>query len=126
MIIEDNPNIPREGKGKEKGGRKQIEAGKSGKEYLEMLKKEKMYKGEEGMNPEAQIMYAIMYLEENNQVIDDYEGKGSASWQLGAYFPLAGSSPVAYWNRNLQRDRLSRYDPHNRHKNQGVRGGVRI
>ena len=98
-----NPNIPRGGEGKTTGKkgseRKQFEAGKRPKDYLDKLKTEKQYEHETGMTPEAQIMYATMYLEKHNRVIDDYDGAGSASYQLGAYFPASGVVPHAYWFR---------------------------
>ena len=52
------------------------------------------------MTPEDQLMYAITHLEETNQVIDDYKGKGSISYQVGAFFPASGGVPNAYWSRD--------------------------
>jgi len=89
LFIEDLPNIPREGKGETIGERKQLEANKTPKEYLNALQDESIYQNETGMTPEDQLVYALIHLEQTNQVIDDYSGHGSASYQLGAYFPAS-------------------------------------
>lgn len=86
ILVEDLPNIPRANQGKTLGERTQIEEGKSPIEYLAMLKNNEFYQGEVGMTPEEQIFYAIMHLEKINQVIDDEQGNGSESFQLGVYF----------------------------------------
>jgi len=78
--IETLPNIPRAGKGKELKGRKQLEAGLSPRKYLETLRTDPQYKNESGMTPEDQITYAMLYLEQTNQVVDDWQGKGSLSY----------------------------------------------
>lgn len=115
FLVEDLPNIPREGqgqkKGKEGGDRKQLEAGKEPKNYLEILKNDSQYKNEQGQTPETQIIYAIGYLEKHNQVIDYYGGNGSASYQLGAYFPTSGDIPNAYWARDVRLAYLGGDDP---------------
>src|SRR3989344_6570550 len=110
VLLEDMPNIPRAGRGKTVEGRKQVEAGKSPEEYLELLRKEKAYKGEEGLTPEADLLYALTQLEETNQVANDYQGKGSISYQLGAFFPSSGNVPLSCWDRNYRRANLDGYD----------------
>src|SRR3989344_1948346 len=101
-LVEDMPNIPREGNGKEVGKRKQLEANKSPTEYLKLLQTKSEYKNESGLTPEADIMYALTNLEETNQVTNDYQGKGSLSYQTGAYFPASGYVPNSYWNRDYR------------------------
>ncbi len=124
-MVEDLPNIPREGQGQEKGKagnkRKQLETNEKSKDYLEKLKNDPQYKNEQGQTPETQIIYAIQYLEKYNQVIDDYSGNGSASYQLGAYFPVSGDVPHAYWNRDDRRASLSRSDAVSSDSNSGTR-----
>ena len=67
-LVEDMPNIPREGQGKEVGKRKQLEANKSPIEYLKLLQTKSEYKNESGLTPEADIMYALTNLEETNNI----------------------------------------------------------
>ena len=139
VLLEDMPNIPRENP-ETKGGRTQIDVkGSSIKkyikrgedipspaEYLKVLQQDSTYKGEEGMTPEDQLMYAITHLEETDQVIDDYRGNGRASYQVGAYFPASGNVPNAYWDRGYRQAYLGRSNPDIRYDNCGVRSAVRI
>ena len=125
-LVEDMPNIPREGKGKEIGKRKQLETNKEPKEYLKLLQTKNEYKNESGLTPEADIMYALTHLEETNQVINDYSGKGSISYQIGAYFPSSGDVPDSDWDRGYRQALLNRYYPASRGSKYGVRSGVRV
>jgi hypothetical protein len=131
LLIEDMPNIPRAGKGEEIGGRKQLEANSTPEEYLKALKsaeaeKKDPYHGESGMMPEGQLAYAILHLEETDQVIDDWKGNGSVSYQAGAYFPSSGAVPYACWDRGDRRAYLGGYYPDDRDDGCGVRPAVRI
>ena len=126
MLTEDLPNIPRQGKGKEIGGRKQLEANQTPNKYLEILKTDPAHQNETGMTPEEQIILAILRLEETNQVLDDYSGNGSASHQLGAYFTDDGYVPSACWYRGGRQAYLGRGDPENSYSAFGVRAGVRV
>ena len=91
-----------------------------------MMQTNSQYAGEEGMNPEEQLIYAIQYLEQTNQVMDDWQGKGSISYQVGAYFPASGSVPFAYWDRGNRQADLVRNDPEYSYPRIGVRGAVRV
>ena len=127
VILRENlPNIPRTDKGKTIHNRKQLEAGGTPKKYLEILETDDQYKNETGMTPDDQIIYAIKHLEQTDQVIDDYQGNGSASYQLGAYFPADGGVPSAYWYRGDRQVRLSRYDPGSSVSVGGLRSSVRV
>ncbi len=140
LLLEDLPNIPREGKGETIGERPQIDTvGASIKkyikkgesipcpsEYLKALQDESIYQNETGMTPEDQLIYAITHLEQTNQVIDDYQGNGSISYQLGAYFPAAGFVPYAYWGRGYRQAVLAGDGPGARDDRYGVRGSVRV
>lgn len=132
LLAEDFPNIPKEGKGKEIGTkhkRKQIEANKTPEEYLRMLQNYREYKGELGQTPEDRIIYAITHLEETNQVIDDYQGKGSISYQVGGWFPVSlgvPDVPDAYWFRVDQRAYLGRSTPRNRSEDIGASFSARV
>ena len=126
LLLEDMPNIPREGKGQEIGGRHQLETNKSSTEYLRLLQTKSEYKGESGLIPEADLMYAITHLEETNQVTNDYSGKGSLSFQIGAYFPSSGLVPYSSWYRDIRQANLDRLNPSYRNSHYGVRVGVRV
>ena len=126
MLIENLPNIPRKDKGKEVKDRKQLEAGQTPNQYLETLKTNPIYQNETGMTPEEQIIYAIKHLEQTNQVIDYYSGKGSASYQLGTFFPAFIFVPYAYWNRDYRRVNLGGNTPGYSSSADGVRGAVRV
>src|SRR3989338_2761237 len=138
LLIEDMPNIP-ETDPKTVGGRTQIDTKGSAmeqflsgkkvptpKEYLQFIEQETVYSDEQGMTPEDQLMYAITHLEETDQVIDDYQGNGKISYQIGAYFPSSGHVPLAYCYRDYRQAYLNRYDVDNRNDNCGVRSAVRI
>ena len=124
LLLEDLPNIPRGGKGKKLKGRKQLEAGQSPEKYLKALQTNPQYKNESGLTPEEQIAYAILHLEQTNQVVDDYSGKGSVSYQLGAYFSGSDYIPNASWNRGSRQAYLGESTLWNRRG--GVRGRVKI
>ncbi|MBU0998964.1 hypothetical protein KKG24_01460 [Patescibacteria group bacterium] len=126
FLIENLPNLPSVGKGKTIGHRKQIETEKTPVEYLKMLHTNKAYQGEEGLNPEAELIYAITYLEETNQIINDWQGKGNISYELGAFLPSSNSIPWLSWDRDFKRADLWKLatwssDPHT-----GARVGIRI
>lgn len=125
-ILEDLPNIPKEGKGQEVGKRKQLEANKTPSEYLKFLQTKSEYKNESGLTPEADVMYALTNLEETNQVTNDYDGKGSISYQIGGYFPSSGYVPHSCWRRVIRRADLGGRDPTLRRSRYGVRVGVRV
>ncbi|MBI2633286.1 MAG: hypothetical protein HYW78_02745 [Parcubacteria group bacterium] len=133
LFVENLPNIPRQGKGIEIKGRKQLETGKTPNKYLKTLQTNAHYKNETGMTPEEQILYAITHLEQTNQAIDGYQGNqgnGSASYQIGSYFPLSfsvgGVVPYAFWDRDHQQTGFGEGDPGGHHPVVGVRSAVRI
>lgn len=126
LLLEDLPNIPREGKGETIGDRKQLEANQTPSEYLNKIQTDQNYQNEQGMTPEDQLAYAITHLEQTNQVIDDYFGNGSISYQLGAYFPASGVVPYAYWDRGSRLACLDWNVPGYRVGFCGVRASVRV
>jgi hypothetical protein len=125
IMIEVDPNIPRAGKGKPVGGRPRIEANKTPKEYLEAIGTGE-YQNESGMTPEEWLMQAITTLEEKNQVIDDWQGKGSIAYNTGAYFQATGYVPYACWDRGDRQAYLSRGAPAGRDDSVGARSAVRV
>ena len=124
-LIEENPNIPREGKGVTIGSRPQLETNKTSTEYLNILKTNKIYKHESGLTPEADIMLSILRLEQKNQVSNDYRGKGALSYQIGSYF-VSGVVPNSYWYRVIGQAYLSGFDPSAQDSYDGFRPGVRV
>ncbi|OGH68672.1 MAG: hypothetical protein A3D53_02225 [Candidatus Magasanikbacteria bacterium RIFCSPHIGHO2_02_FULL_45_10] len=139
-LHEDLPNIPRGGKEKTVGGRPQLDtAGTSiasfiaqgqtipcPTEYLKAIQNNQIYRHERGMTPEDQLTYALTHLEATNQVIDDYAGKGSFSYQLGAWFPASGHVPGAFWRRGVHRAYMGRRGPGGRVDSCGVRSAVGV
>jgi len=99
-LREDLPDLPAKGNGKVIGGRKQPEAGKLADEYLALLKEEQ-YVGERGFTYEDELIYLIRQLQKNNQVIDDWQGRGKANWLLGSLLHRRLVA-VGRWNRNNQ------------------------
>jgi hypothetical protein len=125
-LIEDLPDLPAEKKGKTIKGRKQFEAGQSPEEYLEKIKTDKQYKGEQLSTPEAQLSYFMQYLQKHDQVIDDWEGQGKGCWNAGSYFKGEGGVPLATWARNRQRFYLYWNNPYRHYDRYGVRGSVSL
>lgn len=140
IFVEDMPNIPRANKGSTIGGRPQIDTAgtsiaayikeneeiPSPAEYLTAIQKETIYRHETGLTPEDELIYATMHLEETNQVLDDYQGNGSVSYNLGALFPASGDVPGSCWDRDSRRAGLGWYGFGNRGSYCGVRLGVRV
>jgi len=105
-LIEDLPNLPRAGAGQTVGGRKQIEANQTPREYLRQPQDVEEYKNEDGITPEEELALATLHLKETNQVLDDYQGKGKLCYCTGAYLPASGDVPYFYFNRDSQRASL--------------------
>lgn len=149
LLVEDMPNIPREGQAKTTGTRTQIDTSgtsikkymKTGQtipspmEYLAALNAESQkppgesaYTKERGMTPEEWLILALTHLEETNEVIDDaYSGgHGSVSWLTGAYFPASEFVPFAFWYRDDGRAGLSGRDRGSRDGNCGGRSAVGV
>jgi len=110
-IIEDMPDLPAEEKGKAVGGRKQLEANQSPEQYLKKIQSDKQYEGEALSTPEAQLSYFMQYLQKHDQAIDDWQGKGKACWNAGAFFKGAGLVPNGIWNQYNRRLYLRRCAP---------------
>ncbi|MDD2758611.1 MAG: hypothetical protein PHD72_04600, partial [Patescibacteria group bacterium] len=56
----------------------------------------------------------LTHLETTNQVIDDYDGKGSTCFLAGTYNPASGLLGFACWNRGGRQAYLNGDDPGNR------------
>jgi hypothetical protein len=113
LLLQTNENgkginrIPRSGKGAVRGTkfpRKDIEAGKSAREYLEdqfatRADSSSPYCGEFGMTPEEWILAFMTNFEETEILMDDCANlEDSISYLTGAsFFPI--NVPTAYWYR---------------------------
>ncbi|TAL57542.1 MAG: hypothetical protein EPN86_01870 [Nanoarchaeota archaeon] len=111
-LIEPIPVMPKQGKGKTRGGRKQLEANSNPHEYLRTLSTP-AYEGETGWTPEDFLIQFITQLEMTNQVSHDRHDS-NALWLLGAYIPdlmpKSGNKrykmqlvPVGYWSSDTGR-----------------------
>lgn len=124
-LVEETP-IPREEKGKELGKRKQLEANLKPTEYLEKITTEEAYKNESGFTPELWLLKALTRLEEKNEVIDDYRGKGSINYNLGVYFPGSADVSCAFWYRDNRKAVMDRSGVSDRHSGYGASSAVRV
>ena len=101
LLIEDHPDLPAENHGRTIAGRKQLEANRSSKDYLNLIQTQEQYQGEQGLTPEANLTLWLAYLQQDHTAIDDYAGQGKANRLAGSY--LSGLVPYFFWNRD---DRL--------------------
>ena len=125
-LIEDYPNIPREGKGKTKEGRKQLEAGLSPIDYKNKLADDQAYDREDGQTIDSSLTQATTELHTKNQVMDDFQGHGSINWLLGNYQAALDCLPFFYWVRGYRQAYFSRNNPRRRDKDFGFRSAVRV
>ncbi len=125
LLVEDLPNLPANGFGEIVGGRPQLEAGESPGHYLRVLKTNPKYVGETGMTPEDWLIYALTYLEETNQVIDNWINNGKEAFLLGAFFE-PGYVPIGCWDRNNYCARLSDFIYAHRDYDHSARVAVRV
>jgi hypothetical protein len=134
LLLEERLDIPRSGQGQTLGApghdRPQLEAGQSPNDYLTLLQQAQQnpkdpYYREQGLTLEDWLVLALANLEEKNQVTDDYQGQGSISYHLGAFFPAADDVPGAYWRQDDRRAYLSGDGPEGQDGGFGVRSAVR-
>ena len=123
-LIEANPNIPREGKGQTIGGRKQPEAGQTAEQYQRQFQTDPQYRHERAQTKEGWIIQNLVHLEKTNQVIDDWQGKGSVTFLLGSYLPASGYLGYGCWYRGGRRANLGGGDPWNQDSDIGCRSAV--
>ena len=126
ILQEKNPNIPKENQGEIINGRKRLEANKTSNDYLKLLQTEEQYQNEQGKTPEEWITKFLTTLEKHNQVIDDYQGNGRASFQLGAYFSSSDLVPFCDWYRDNRRANLYRSYPRFQNGNSGASSSARV
>ena len=124
LLIEDNPDLPAEGRGETISGRKQIEANKTPKEYLKLLQTQEQYQNEQGLTPEAALIDWLASLQETQTVRDNYQGSGKINWLVGSR--LSGLVPGFYWYRDDRQPNLFRTGPDNRSSRFGFRPAVSV
>ncbi|RDE17413.1 MAG: hypothetical protein C4K49_02970 [Candidatus Thorarchaeota archaeon] len=127
-LIEPIPIMPQQGQGKVKGGRKQLEAFSTPRDYLRTLSTP-TYQGETGWTPEDFLTHFVTQLETTNQVSHDrYDN--NAMWMLGTYMPdsvpYAELVPTGYWARPTARMYLSAHRTGNRFRLCVARSMVRL
>ena len=126
LMVEPNKNIPRQGKGKTKGGRNQIETNQTSKDYLKRLQTNPECANEQGLTNEDWLTMFIIHLEKTNQVIDDSYGRGSACFLAGSYNPSSDRLGCGRWSRVYHQAYLDGYNPGNRSSVTGLRSAVGV
>ena len=125
LLIEENEEIPAKGKGQTKGSRKQMEAELSAEDCLSLTKNNKNYANETGLSPEAEIFLMMQTLENENKVINDYDGKGKFARCFSSMF-ASGYVPSACWVRGGRRAGLVCDDSGSHDDYRGSRSSVRV
>ena len=126
LMVEPNKNIPRRNQGKTIGKRKQLETNKKPTEYLKLLQTDPQYQNEQGLTNEDWLIEFLIHLEENNQVIDDWKGKGSACYLTGSFKPSSRYLGIGYWNRGYGRANLNGSGHDYRYDHYGLRSAVGV
>jgi hypothetical protein len=121
LLIKPDLTIPRKGNAKTTASRTDLEAGQSSRYYLKTLQANPHHHHEQGFTLEDQLTLAILELEQNNKVIDDYSNdKDSVNFVVGNYHTASGGVPVFYWCRYLRQACVSRNDPGVSNENSGA------
>ncbi|MDZ4285800.1 MAG: hypothetical protein U1A23_02640 [Candidatus Sungbacteria bacterium] len=123
LLVEDMPNIPKEGQKTSIASRPQFEVGKTPNAYLALLTTDPRYQHESGLTPEAWLIYALTHLEETNQFIEDI---GITPYNLGGYFPVPSYVPLASWGRDNRQVYLGTCNPNIHQTYMGARSAVKI
>ena len=126
LLHEGIKDLPAEGEGEEVGGRQQPEANQTPEAYLETLQTDPQYAGETGYTPEDWLTTFAQTLQQDNQVIDDWQGQGKLNWNLAGYFPGSRLVSIGRWGRSTQRAGLGRDVRTGQGADDGVRPAVRI
>lgn len=133
LLLENQLTIPQKGFANDINGRRQVATEHDPNQYLHQLQTNPMYQGEVGITLEDWLIHAITQLINKNEVIDNVEGDGSASYNLGTYYPSPhddflpeGVVSVAYFNRHADAIHLLRDEPHADDRATGTRFGLRF
>jgi len=129
-LIEPVPVMPQPGQGEIIGGRRQMEAGSSPREYLRTLSTP-TYQGETGWTPEDFLTHFVTQMETANQV-SHARYDSNALWLLGSYVPDLGHRGltnlvlVGYWDRPKGKMYLSAHRSGNRFEGWVARSMMRL
>ncbi len=126
-LVEDVAGIPRKGKGRMVGNRRQIEAGISPNDYLKMLLTNPAYAHESGQTPEDELTRLIRSLLKNGHVIHDYQNDvDSLNYLIDSWVPASGNVPYGFWVRDYRQAYRNGGDPTNLDGRYGVAPAVRM
>ena len=136
LLVNPDPIIPRQDQGLSQADRIDLEAGIQPQQYLAKLQDQNPtnpYHQESGLTPEIWLIQALLRLETKNQVLDDFQAKGSRgreftsiNYLLGAFNPAAGGLFVGCWDRDLRKARLNWGYPTRQESSIGARAAVRV
>ena len=127
-LIEPIPVMPQQGQGEIKGGRSQLEAFSTPRDYLQTLSTSAC-EGETGWTLEDFLTHFLTQLDTTDQISHD-RSDGNALWLLGTFMPNPGQRgktnlvAVGYWDRG--RIYLSVHRSGNRFKMLAARSMVRL
>lgn len=127
LLVEDTVSVPEEGKGQMVGNRPELEAGRSPEKFLQEIKTNPVYQGEEGFTLEDWLTLAIDRLETKNEMIDDRK-MGVLPHFLGCYQPNVNQVPRAWYSPDIGNGHISIISgaPQGGLSHFGVRTAVRI
>ncbi len=96
-FVRSEPNLPAQGEGKDKiqGNRIPFEANQSSQNAFDLINTNSAYAHELGWTYSTWFAYLLTHLDKTNQLIDDWQGNGKASYLTGQYFPSARGSAYA-------------------------------
>ena len=124
ILLEDNPFLTKENKGKTIAVRKQLENNKTPIDYLNLIQTQKPYHHEYGLTIEDWLTCAIQRLHERNEAINIYE-EWNVPYLIGNYI-TEGFVPYGYWSRDGRRAGVGDADPGVRRADSGALSAVRI
>ncbi len=103
LLIKPDLTIPTEKVAQTTNGRKDLEAGKSSKEYLNIIQTDPQYRSEQGMTMEDSFILGLISLHETNRVLDDWQNeKDSINFNIGTFHKASDCIPGSYWYRTLR------------------------
>ena len=125
LLVEPNLDIPAQDKGQTIGRRKQLEANLSAEDYLNLIQNDPQYQNETSYSPEAILIQMLQKLQNDNVVINDYQGSGKITRCFNSMF-ASGNVPSACWNRGSLQASLHSVSTGDRRPDLGSRSSVRV
>ncbi len=125
LLIKPDLTIPREGSGTTTKGRKDLEAGKSPKEYLNTIQTHPEHKYEQGTTLEDFITLALTHLHETDRVLDDFTNNmDSFGYTIANLYKSSNLVPYSSWSRVNHWARVHGDGPWCRYERFGARSAV--